>query len=269
MAATKGLIRAWLEEGQTKQMAYMLVVCDTFDHEDYPVYCSSLDDLNRDAPRLHHSDMQKVMECYDLSMDLDMQMSESRAWHGWKPSPWNGNEHRTTGMPMPTDFHAGGMGERDFVDDEGNWWIDRREREVRLRKLGLSYEPMTGLIRSHAPVVPMDLLFPARGPSPAQKENHMTEETTDAMTAADRKPDGALGQVRDLVTKLTAAKVLVAALKLQITLVRHELREALRGKPKRKKTTKQKAVKKSAAKTSGGRRRGLPEVKVDPLKPAE
>jgi hypothetical protein len=97
----------------------------------------------------------------------------------------------------------------------------------------------------------------------------MTEETTDAMTAADRKPDGALGQVRDLVTKLTAAKVLVAALKLQITLVRHELREALRGKPKRKKTTKQKAVKKSAAKTSGGRRRGLPEVKVDPLKPAE
>src|ERR1035437_9605409 len=240
MAATKGLIRAWLEEGQTKQMAYMLVVCDTFDHEDYPVYCSSLDDLNRDAPRLHHSDMQKVMECYDLSMDLDMQMSESRAWHGWKPSPWNGNEHRTTGMPMPTDFHAGGMGERDFVDDEGNWWIDRREREVRLRKLGLSYEPMTGLIRSHAPVVPMDLLFPARGPSPAQKEHHMT-----------------------------AAKVLVAPLKLQITLGRHELREALRGKPKRKKTTKQKAVKKSAAKTSGGRRRGLPEVKVDRLKPAE
>ena len=183
---------------------------------------------------------------------------------------WDGKDRRTTGMPMPTDFHVGGMGERDFVADDGSWWIDRREREARIRKLGLQYEPMPELIRSHAPVVYFDKLFPERGPSPAQKENHMNEGTTDAMTVDDRKPTDALEQVRILVTKLTAAKVLVAALKLQIALVRSELRTALRGsKPKPKKAAKQKATKKSVVKAGGGRRRGLPEEKVDPLNPTE
>lgn len=37
MAATKEFIRNWLQRA-TKEDSHMLVVCDTFDYEDYPVF---------------------------------------------------------------------------------------------------------------------------------------------------------------------------------------------------------------------------------------
>ena len=38
MATTKQVIRRWLKEAKAKGATHMIVVCDTFDHEDYPVF---------------------------------------------------------------------------------------------------------------------------------------------------------------------------------------------------------------------------------------
>lgn len=38
MAATGKEISNWFERGITDGAAYLIVVCDTFDHDDYPVF---------------------------------------------------------------------------------------------------------------------------------------------------------------------------------------------------------------------------------------
>ena len=40
MAATKKEIRQWLEHGKAQNATHMIVVCDTYDWEDYPVFIS-------------------------------------------------------------------------------------------------------------------------------------------------------------------------------------------------------------------------------------
>jgi len=70
----------WFDHGKDEGAGYMLVVCDTFDQEDYPVYCT----ISTFAQKYHESDgtnMQKIIEVYDLSLDKDMQMAERRAFH--------------------------------------------------------------------------------------------------------------------------------------------------------------------------------------------
>ena len=81
MAATKADLRAWFQHGlrMEPKPTRMVIVCDTFDWEDYPVYV-----VNHELVRLTLSepgDMKKVMEVYDLTMDMESQMAEHRAWH--------------------------------------------------------------------------------------------------------------------------------------------------------------------------------------------
>ena len=38
MATTQAILREWLIEGLKEQATHMVVVCDTYDWEDYPVY---------------------------------------------------------------------------------------------------------------------------------------------------------------------------------------------------------------------------------------
>lgn len=81
--ATKQDVREWLIYGkeQLPNCTHMLVVCDTFDHDDYPVYVPADEDV-RDVARAHDGvNMQQLMEVYDLSMDLESQLAEERAFH--------------------------------------------------------------------------------------------------------------------------------------------------------------------------------------------
>jgi hypothetical protein len=83
MAATKDDIRRWLTTGKANGASHLLVVCDLFDYDDYPVYVIAPTDVKEIAESYHGVNMQKVMECYDLSLDLEMQLAERRSWHGW------------------------------------------------------------------------------------------------------------------------------------------------------------------------------------------
>lgn len=79
MAATQEDIRRWLKQAKEKNAKFVVVLVDTWDYEDYPVYCKTNEEC-RDTynnPR----EMQRVMEVYDMSLDIEMQLNERRAFH--------------------------------------------------------------------------------------------------------------------------------------------------------------------------------------------
>ena len=81
MAASRKEISDWFDEGIQDKRSHMIVVCDTFDHDDYPVYADTDDDCRERYNDLNGKNMQRVMEVYDLRQDKAAQMDESRAWH--------------------------------------------------------------------------------------------------------------------------------------------------------------------------------------------
>lgn len=77
---TKEDIRGWFERGVEEGATHMIVVCDTFDHEDYPVYVRP-DQISQVVYEEYEGkNMQRVMEVYDLSDDMESQLSERRSW---------------------------------------------------------------------------------------------------------------------------------------------------------------------------------------------
>ena len=82
MATTRADIRRWLERGKKYGATHVIVMVDSYDHEDYPVYVlpntKPLDELARIQ---RETSMQRPMECYNLAFDWDMQLNEYRANH--------------------------------------------------------------------------------------------------------------------------------------------------------------------------------------------
>lgn len=77
MAATREDIERWFDQGAEKGAKWMLVVCDTYDHEDYPAYHHDKDKCKEAIARLRsgQESMQKLMECYDLTKGKAGQLS--------------------------------------------------------------------------------------------------------------------------------------------------------------------------------------------------
>ena len=79
MTATKDEISDWFDRGVAQKATHMIVVCDTYGHEDYPCFANS----DADAIELHSyydgKNMQGVMEVYDLRANKTEQMNEHRA----------------------------------------------------------------------------------------------------------------------------------------------------------------------------------------------
>jgi hypothetical protein len=73
-------ISEWFEAGCKKGATHMVVVCDTYDHEDYPVYVLPGQDV-KVVEKSCSGNMQRVMEVYNLQMDKALQMNEHRAFH--------------------------------------------------------------------------------------------------------------------------------------------------------------------------------------------
>lgn len=84
METSRKDIERWFDDGVNNNKDFMIVVCDTFDHEDYPVYvsgdreaCQSRYEYYRKEP------MQRVMEVYDLKCDRRSQISANRSFPDW------------------------------------------------------------------------------------------------------------------------------------------------------------------------------------------
>ena len=79
MAATRDEISGWFDRGVKEGARHMLVLCDTFDHDDYPVFTHTDNDCL--VRYRNPGNMQRVMEVYDLRTDKTSQMNEKRAFH--------------------------------------------------------------------------------------------------------------------------------------------------------------------------------------------
>lgn len=81
-AATRSEIRNWLNEGRdNKDITHMIVVCDTFDYNDYPVYVKKEEDVREKYSKYDGQNMQRVMEVYSFGLNLENQLNERRAKH--------------------------------------------------------------------------------------------------------------------------------------------------------------------------------------------
>lgn len=81
MAASKEQIREWVEKGVATNATHVIIVYDRWDYEDYPVYVDKHQSVNAEIDARDGRNMLKVMEVYDLSMDIDSQLNEHRARH--------------------------------------------------------------------------------------------------------------------------------------------------------------------------------------------
>lgn len=82
MATTRDEIREWLERAKEENATHMVVVCDQFDWEDYPVFVSKEENVKEIVNKYNDSSkMSRVMEVYDMSKDIEAQLSSGRVYN--------------------------------------------------------------------------------------------------------------------------------------------------------------------------------------------
>lgn len=75
-AATRDEISNWFDRGVSQGHNYMIVMCDTFDWEDYPIFCETKLELGCIVK--NPGSMERVMETYDLNQPKEPQMLSCR-----------------------------------------------------------------------------------------------------------------------------------------------------------------------------------------------
>lgn len=79
---TRSEIENWLRRlYEDDDLSHMIVVCDTFDYEDYPAYVKKDEDVRDRAREIEDMKMQRLMEVYSKTYTLEDQMAERRAFH--------------------------------------------------------------------------------------------------------------------------------------------------------------------------------------------
>lgn len=78
MSTSREELAAWFDEGIRQGATHMVVKCDTFDYEDYPVYVMPGQDPRVEADSSKQPGMTRVMEVYKL--DPAMREEQLRSW---------------------------------------------------------------------------------------------------------------------------------------------------------------------------------------------
>lgn len=81
MPTTKEDIRGWLKSAMAAGATHVLVACDTFDHEDYPVSVLPGTNVTAEVERVGAQPMTRIMEVYALHLGIEAQLNELRAYH--------------------------------------------------------------------------------------------------------------------------------------------------------------------------------------------
>ncbi len=77
---TRAEIEEWLTRGKEGN-THMVVVCDTFSWEDYPVFVTKGEDVHEVVAKYDGKNMQKVMEVYSYNHDIEAQLNQNRAFN--------------------------------------------------------------------------------------------------------------------------------------------------------------------------------------------
>lgn len=75
MSTSLKQIAEWFEHGRQDSAMHMIIVCDTFNYDDYPVYVRSWQDFWTEYAKYDNKDMQKVMEVYSYAIPWSKQSS--------------------------------------------------------------------------------------------------------------------------------------------------------------------------------------------------
>ena len=78
MGISREDISSMFDYGVKQGATHMLIVCDTYDWEDYPVFVSQGEDVRETYNKYNGNNMQKVMEVYNLSIDKEEQLNQYR-----------------------------------------------------------------------------------------------------------------------------------------------------------------------------------------------
>lgn len=81
---TPEMIEKWFDTAKDQGSRYLLVVCDRFDWEDYPVTANTDKECLEKIGTYNGPNMQKVMEVYDLRLNKQLQLNQARCWNGPK-----------------------------------------------------------------------------------------------------------------------------------------------------------------------------------------
>ena len=88
MAATRQDIDGWFERGKADKQQFLIIACDTYDWDDYPIFCSNAKEFAEKYASHNEVNMQTIMEVYDLTKDKVFQMNQNRCYsypEGFKP----------------------------------------------------------------------------------------------------------------------------------------------------------------------------------------
>ena len=77
---TREEIGEWFDRGVADGATHMIVVCDTFSYEDYPVYVSATENVIEVRDKYNGPNMQRVMEVYSLKKNKEEQLSRNRCF---------------------------------------------------------------------------------------------------------------------------------------------------------------------------------------------
>lgn len=82
MAATRNDIAGWLARGKSLGATHCVVVTDTLDYSDYPVFVKPGGSVQEKVALYDCKGMQRVKEVYDLTKDLEEQLKPgTRVWN--------------------------------------------------------------------------------------------------------------------------------------------------------------------------------------------
>jgi hypothetical protein len=81
MAASKSWIGECFDTGKSKGKTHLIIVCDTFNYDNYQVYVGPDQDVRKVVEEYRKEEMQKVVEVYNLSMDKEAQLNQERAFN--------------------------------------------------------------------------------------------------------------------------------------------------------------------------------------------
>ena len=79
MGTSKEQIRSWLLSAKQIGATHGVVVCDSFEWEDYPIYVTQGESVEEIYNKYDGKNMQMVMEVYDLNLDIETQLKEKRS----------------------------------------------------------------------------------------------------------------------------------------------------------------------------------------------
>lgn len=98
MTTTMNDIKEWINRYDSSEYSHVLIVSDTFEHEEYPVPVKIGENVKTIISEYSGKEMQRVMEVYNLNMNITKQVTSSKVWNDQpyaKPEPAIAQEEDT------------------------------------------------------------------------------------------------------------------------------------------------------------------------------